>query len=77
MRKRKATGMSGSPLLKQVSTIRKKPKDCIIVRQEVAHGTKMSILKNLFRLFQIDEDDLQFRLEPMKLERDTTPPKQL
>jgi hypothetical protein len=40
MRKLKVTGMSGSPLLRQVSTIRKLPKDCTTVRQEVAHGTK-------------------------------------
>ena len=27
---------------------------------------KMAILKNLFRLYQIDEDDLQFGLKPVK-----------
>jgi hypothetical protein len=27
---------------------------------------KMAILKNLFRLYQIDEDDLQFGLKPIK-----------
>ena len=31
---------------------------------------KMAILKNLFRLYQLDEDDLSFALEPLKSEED-------
>lgn len=31
---------------------------------------KMSILKNLFRLYQFDEDDLAFALQPLKSEED-------
>lgn len=31
---------------------------------------KMAILKNLFRLYQLDEDDLAFALEPLKSEDD-------
>lgn len=29
---------------------------------------KMAILKNLFRLYQFDEDDLSFALQPLKSE---------
>ena len=33
---------------------------------------KMAILKNLFRLYQIDEDDLQFGLKPFSISRFST-----
>lgn len=37
-------------------------------KQEIGDWNKMSILKNLFKIYQIDEDELAFGLAPIKEE---------